>query len=149
MEVLAAVAISAFALLLVNHLLRIGQNQFLARIMESNRLHTLYRLKASLVQEMGQEIEECESGHLIFKEGRHDLASRLKQRFARIESLQVRCYEVSKDSRKLVIWRTLHQPQLVEYHIVLKLRASADTLRGSFLKGPSPHGFKPGTDGMP
>lgn len=140
-ELMAAIMLSALAVALASRLLLSGQNQFLARVFETDRLSALVRLKGALHQALAGEIVRCEGGRLTLGEGapsgaaaREDMAAWVKRRFPGADSVVFRCYELAAGGDGLVEWKTRFQPQLVEYGVTLRNRGKADRLEGSVLR---------------
>ena len=135
-ELLAALIVSAFVVIVAGRIFLSGNHQFLARRADSERLSTLYRLKGMLRVALQGEVARCASGKLWLKEDaeEQELGTLVKARFPDMVSAEFRCLEVSADAADLVEWKDRFQPRLVEYRVVLEMDGKADSLSGSWIK---------------
>lgn len=135
-ELLAALLISGFVVVLAGRIFLSGNRQYLQRFSESERLAALYRVKAGVQGALNGEVERCSGGKLWLRSdsGEMELAPMLKARFPGFASSDFRCFETGADSASLVEWTEWFQPRLVEYKVVLGLGAKSDTLSGSLVK---------------
>ncbi len=135
-ELLAALTISAFLVVLASRIFLSGNQQFLDRNLESDRFEKMYMLKASIQKYLQKEILRCDSGKLWVKmDGLEtDVQAALKKHDSQIQSSDFQCYEKSGSPISLVTWKDWYQPSLVEYQIVLLKSGVRDTLRGSWIK---------------
>lgn len=135
-ELLAAMVISAVVVVLASRIFISGNHQYLARVMESDRLSDLYRLKGAVAYALQSEIETCDRGKLWLRQGGEsvDLQVALKSRFPNLESADFRCLEPDRDRVSLTEWKDGTQPRLVEYRLILNDNQVRDSLKGSLIK---------------
>ena len=135
-ELLAALAISAVVVTLASRIFLSSNQQFLARALESDRLKSLYLLKATLQNSLRTEMTRCESGQLWLRVdgAEKELLPILKTRFSAVQSADFLCWEKTGGPISLVPWKDAFQPALVEYRIVLSASGTTDTLMGSLIK---------------
>lgn len=135
-ELLAALLISGFVVVLAGRIFLSGNRQYLQRFSESERLAALYRIKAGVQGALKGEVERCSGGKLWLRSdsGQSELAPMLKSRYPGMASADFRCFETGTDSTSLTEWTEGFQPRLVEYRVVLGQGAKTDTLAGSMIK---------------
>ena len=135
-ELLAALVISAFVVVMATRIFLSGNRQFLERSAESDRLGGLYRLKGAVQAALKREVARCASGKLwVLESGiEKELPELLKSRFAGVAGSEIRCLEVSTDGHSLVEWQDRFQPRLIEYRIQVKTGSKTDTLAGYWIK---------------
>jgi prepilin-type N-terminal cleavage/methylation domain-containing protein len=135
-ELLAALLISGFVVVLAARIFLTGNRQYLQRFSESERLAALYRIKAGVQGALNGEVERCSGGKLWLRSdsGEMELAPMLKAHYPGMASADFRCFDTGSDSSSLVEWTEWFQPRLVEYKLVLGQGAKSDTLAGSMVK---------------
>lgn len=135
-ELLAALLISGFVVVLGTRVFLSGNRQYLQRFSESERLAALYRIKTGVQGALNGDVDRCSGGKLWLRSdsGEMELASMLKARNPGMASADFRCFETATDSASLVEWTAWFQPRLVEYKVVLGEGAKRDTLSGSWIK---------------
>jgi prepilin-type N-terminal cleavage/methylation domain-containing protein len=135
-ELLAALVISAFVVVMASRIFLSGNRQFFERFIESDRLGELHRLKGALQGVLKRDVARCASGRLWLAEGEgeQELSELLKPRFPGMSGSEIRCFEISPDGHSLVEWRDRFQPSLIEYSIRMQRKAGTDTLAGSWIK---------------
>ncbi|MDB5050704.1 MAG: hypothetical protein JWO30_3775 [Fibrobacteres bacterium] len=136
-ELLAALLISAFIMVMASRIFLSGNLQFLQRTSESERLGELHRLKGMLQGALKTEVERCASGKLWLRQDdkEKELAVMVKEHFPNLTGSEFNCLEPSADAASLVEWKDRFQPALVEYRVILKQKnGKTDTLAGSWIK---------------
>ncbi len=135
-ELLAALVISAFIVVMASRIYLGGHFQFLRRIWEAERLETRYRLKGMLQGALKEEVARCTGGKLWLRGTgpEKEMDGLLRVRFPEYSVATFLCLEPAPDSASLVEWKGRFQPKLVEYQVVLKSHGAADTLVGSCIK---------------
>ncbi|HKP95158.1 MAG TPA: hypothetical protein VJ385_05310 [Fibrobacteria bacterium] len=135
-ELLAALVVSAFIVVMASRIFLSGNLRFLQRTTESERLGALYRLKGAIHGAFRRDVERCASGRLWLREddGESEMAALLKERFPGLAGSEFHCLEPAPDGASLREWKDRFQPALVEYRLVLEKNGKADTLAGSWIK---------------
>jgi type II secretory pathway component PulJ len=136
-ELLAALLISGFVILMASRVFISGNRQFLLRSSESRRLEELYRLKAVVQGILKREVVGCAGGRLSLREGdgSADAGTLIKGHFPDCTGAVFRCLETGRQGDEaLVEWKEWFQPRLIEYQVVMKRKGMADTLSGSWIK---------------
>lgn len=135
-ELLAALLISGFVILMASRIFLSGNRQFLLRSSESRRLEELFRLKAVVQGILKREVVQCGGGRLSLREGdgSADAEALIKGHFPDLTSAVFRCLETGAGHEALVEWKDWFQPRLIEYQVMLKSKGVADTLKGSWIK---------------
>ena len=135
-ELLAALLISGFVVLMASRIFISGNRQFLLRSSESRRLEEMYRLKAVVQGILKREVVQCAAGRLSLRDGDdpEDAEALIKSRFPGFTGAVFRCLETGPGHEGLVEWKDWFQPRLIEYRVMLKSKGAADTLSGSWIK---------------
>jgi prepilin-type N-terminal cleavage/methylation domain-containing protein len=135
-ELLAALLISGFVILMASRIFISGNRQFLLRSAESRRLEELYRLKAVVQGILKREVVQCAAGRLALREGDGSLDAEtyIKDHFPHFTGATFRCLETVSVQGALVEWKDWFQPRLIEYRVVLKSNGGENTLTGSSIK---------------
>jgi prepilin-type N-terminal cleavage/methylation domain-containing protein len=135
-ELLAALLISGFVVSMAGRIFLSGNAQFVKRSADSERLSTLYGLKAALRGALRGEVSRCAGGTLWLKDKsvEIDLLTLLRKKTPELADGKFRCLEPDAAGTALQDWREAIQPPLVEYRLLLKLKGEADSLSGSWLR---------------
>lgn len=135
-ELLAAIVIAGFVMTLAGKAFLSGNAQFLKRSADSERLASLYRLKAGLGHALRGEVSRCAAKGLYLKDGdgETEILARLRKRFPFVEGGSFRCLEPDAAGSALQEWKDADQPPLVEYRLRVRVRGTADSLVGSWLR---------------
>lgn len=135
-ELLTAMAVSAFIVILAGRTFMMGNRQFLQRSVESDRFAALYRMKSWVEGELRKEVSRCGSGNLWLSDsaGEKDLSALAKAHFPAFVSADFHCFEPAADSASLVDWKDGFQPPLIEYKVIVRKGKQDDTLTGSWIK---------------
>lgn len=135
-ELLAALLISAFIMVMASRIFLTGNHQFLERSSESRGLEESYRMKTFLQGALRREVERCSAGKLWLRgsEGGKDVETLLKAHFPNLTGAEFHCLEPAADASSLVEWKDWFQPRLIEYQVMMKRDGKTDTLRGSWME---------------
>jgi prepilin-type N-terminal cleavage/methylation domain-containing protein len=135
-ELLAALVIAGFVVIMASRVFLAGNRQFLLRSSESQRLEEFYRLKGFTQGLLKRDVERCEAGKLSIRAdgGEADVETLLKQHFPELTKAVFHCLEAATDRSSLVDWKDGFQPKLIEYRIDLKRNGKPDSLEGSWIK---------------
>lgn len=136
-ELLAALLISGFVVSMAGRIFLSGNAQFVKRSADSERLSTLYGLKAALRGALRGEVSRCGAGTVWLKgkSGETDLLVLLKKKTPELADGKFRCLEPDAAGTALQEWREAIQPPLVEYRLLLKKKKGEDdSLSGSWLR---------------
>jgi type II secretory pathway component PulJ len=135
-ELLAALLISGFVILMASRIFISGNRQFLLRSSESRRLEELHRLKAVVQGDFARDVVECAAGRLSLREGDGTVGAEklIKAHVPGLTGASFRCLETGPGHETLVEWKDWFQPRLIEYQVMLKTNGVLDTLSGSWIK---------------
>jgi type II secretory pathway component PulJ len=135
-ELLAALLITAFIVVMASRIFLSGNRQFLARSAQSQRLEDMFRLKAVLQGLLKRDVERCAAKKLSLREGEtgKDAETLLKAHFPDLARAEFICLEPAPDNGSLVEWKEWFQPRLIEYKVILEKGGKSDTLAGSWIK---------------
>jgi prepilin-type N-terminal cleavage/methylation domain-containing protein len=135
-ELLAALLITGFIVVIASRIFISGNRQFLLRSSESQSLERLHRVKSILQAALKGDVETCSSGSIGFRSDSiaGDGFDFLKRRVPELESAEFLCLEPDRDGTSLVEWKTGFQPGLIEYRLILNRKDKRDTLAGSWIK---------------
>ena len=135
-ELLAALLIAGFVIVMASRIFLAGNRQFLLRSAESQRLEEFYRLKAYIQGWLKSDVEQCGAGKLSVRAdgGAVDLEGAIKKHYPDLTKAVFRCLEAAPDKGSLVEWKDGFQPQLIEYRLELGRKEKSDFLEGSWVK---------------
>lgn len=135
-ELLAALLITGFIVVIASRIFISGNRQFLLRSSESQSLERLHRVKSVLQAALKGDVETCASGSIGIRSDSisGDGFGFLKSRIPELESAEFHCLEPDRDGMSLVEWKEGFQPGLIEYRLILNRKGKRDTLSGSWIK---------------